>query len=480
MRPWFALILVICSTLLCPRVFACAPVDSTLQHVPAQYAARVQAKAQSIDEALTKKTDKYLNKLSRLENKILGKLQRLDPSKLQTLAPSSYDKWLGQAPNGAAGATPAYVPGLDTLKTTLSFLQQQPGGATNASGQLSSASAQVNQLQGNLNQANLVDQYIQQRRQELSQVLSQYSNLPSSITNTFNQYKETAYYYRQQVQAYKDMLSDPDKIEATTVSILSKVPEYQQFLSRNSFLASLFSAPPGGGSAPGILPASLTGLQTRSQVQQVIQQQMAAGGASAQQAAAQQMQAAQSQLANLKQQISQYGSSGGGMDLPPGFSPNSQKTKTLLKRLEYGINVQFAQSTNFVPSTANVGVTLGYKLNDKSTIGTGLAYTAGMGTGWNHIQFSNQAIGLRSFMDWKIKKSYYVVGGYEENYMTQFSSIADLKNVDAWEKSLLIGLERKYKISAKLQGNVQVLYDALYSQQIPRGQMIKVRVGYNF
>jgi len=192
------------------------------------------------------------------------------------------------------------------------------------------------------------------------------------------------------------------------------------------------------------------------------------------------MQAAQSQLANLKQQISQYGSSGGGMDLPPGFSPNSQKTKTLLKRLEYGINVQFAQSTNFVPSTANVGVTLGYKLNDKSTIGTGLAYTAGMGTGWNHIQFSNQAIGLRSFMDWKIKKSYYVVGGYEENYMTQFSSIADLKNVDAWEKSLLIGLERKYKISAKLQGNVQVLYDALYSQQIPRGQMIKVRVGYNF
>ena len=470
------------------------PGDSTAQHlqeVPAQYAAKVQAKAQSIDEALTKKTDKYLNKLSRLENKILGKLQRLDPSKLQTLAPSSYDKWLGQTPNsittpsGTTGATSAaapgtYVPGLDTLKTTLSFLQQQPGAVTNATGQLSSASAQVNQLQGNLNQANLVDQYIQQRRQQLSQVLSQYSNLPSSITNTFNQYKETAYYYRQQVQAYKDMLSDPDKIEATTVSVLSRVPAYQLFLSHNSFLASLFSAPPGGGSAPGILPASLTGLQTRSQVQQVIQQQMAAGGASAQQAAAQQMQAAQSQLANLKQQISQYGSSGGGMDLPPGFSPNSQKTKTLLKRLEYGINVQFAQSTNFVPSTANVGVTLGYKLNDKSTIGTGLAYTAGMGTGWNHIQFSNQAIGLRSFMDWKIKKSYYVVGGYEENYMTQFSSIADLKNVDAWEKSLLIGLERKYKISAKLQGNVQVLYDALYSQQIPRGQMIKFRFGYNF
>ena len=83
-------------------------------------------------------------------------------------------------------------------------------------------------------------------------------------------------------------------------------------------------------------------------------------------------------------------------------------------------------------------------------------------------------------MDWKIKKTYYVVGGYEENYMTAFSGIADLKNVNAWQKSLLIGLERKYKISAKLQGNVQVLFDMLYKQEVPQGQMIKFRVGYNF
>jgi hypothetical protein len=247
-------------------------------------------------------------------------------------------------------------------------------------------------------------------------------------------------------------------------------------------LAGLFAAPPGGGgTAPGSLPLNLGNLQTRSQVQGFIQQQLAPGGQAATQAAQQQMQVAQGQLNSLQNQITKFGSGGGGsdMDLPPGFQPNTQKTKTFLKRLEYGANVQFAQSTYSFPATANVALSLGYKINDKSTIGVGLAYLAGMGTGWDHIQFSSQGIGFRSSMDWKIKKTYYVIGGFEENYMTQFSSIAFLRNF-AWQKSALFGLERKYKINSKLQGNVQILFDALYKQEIPQGQMIKFRVGYNF
>ena len=366
--------------------------DSSLQrvqHIPTTYADKVQAKAQSIDAALTKKTSQYIDKLSKLEGRILAKLQKLNPSKTLTLSPSPYDSWLSRVQGNVPGATSAvassaapaaptnYVPGLDTMKTSQSFLQQ--GSAATS---LTGASAQVTQLQGNLNQSGLIDQYIQQRRQELSNLLSQYSNLPPGVTNEFNEYKETAYYYRAQVQSYKDMLNDPDKMEATALTVLNKVPASQQFLSRNSILAGLFAAPPGGGSAAGLLPVNLGNLQTRSQVQQLIQQQMATGGPSAQQAAQQQMQAAQNQLSSLQQQASKYTSSGssGDMDLPPGFQPNTQKTKTFLKRLEYGVNVQFARAAYDFPATANLGLTLGYKINDKSTVGVGLAYTAGMGT----------------------------------------------------------------------------------------------------
>jgi hypothetical protein len=461
-----------CATFLCHSLSAKELGDTTvqkIQQVPAQYAAKVQAKVQSVDDALQKKTTEYVNKLSKLENKILSKLQAISPSKLQTLAPSPYDKWLNQPPTTAPTN---YVPGLDTLKTTLSFLRQ-----SSASSSLSSASTQVTQLQGNLNQASLINQYIQQRRQQLAQLLSQYSNLPSSVTNTFNAYKEEAYYYRAQVQSYKDMLNNPDKMVATATAVLNKVPAFQRFFARNSFLAGLFAPPPGGGSAAGALTPVLGNLQARSKVQALIQQQISAGGSSAQQ-----MQVAQAKLTSLQQQLTKFGSSGGGgdMDLPPGFTPNTQKTKTFLRRIEYGANVQFAQAAYSFPATANIGLTLGYKINDKSTIGVGAAYVAGMGTGWNFIQYSSQSIGLRSYMDWKIKKTYYVIGGYEENYMTAFSSIADLRNVSAWQPSALIGLERKFKISAKLGGNVQVLFDMLYKEEVPEGQMIKFRVGYNF
>jgi hypothetical protein len=466
MRCLLTLLTLLCCCLSSAFSRAQLPQDTTLQHlqkVPAAYAAKVQAKAAAIDASVTQKTNEYVQKLSNLEARILSKLQKLYPSRSIALPPSPYTSWL----SGGSSAPTSYVAGLDTMKTSLSFLQQP--------------TTQVTQLQGNLDQSALINQYIQERRQQLSALLAQYTNLPPSITNTFDQYKETAYYYRAQIQSYKDMLNDPSKIETTALTVLNKVPAWQQFLSRNSILASLFAAPPGGGTAPGALPVNPGVLQTRTQVQSLITQQISAGGPAAQQAVQQQMQAAQAQLTSLQNQITKYGSSGGGadMDLPSGFQPNTQKTKTFLKRIEYGVNVQFARAAYSFPATANVGVTLGYKINDKSTIGTGLAYTAGMGTGWDHIQFSNQGIGLRSYMDWRIKKSYYVMGGYEENYMTQFSSIAVLRSV-AWQRSALIGLERKYKISSKLQGNIQLLFDALYRQEIPQGQMIKIRVGYNF
>jgi hypothetical protein len=198
--------------------------DTALQHlqqVPAQYVSRVQAKAQAVDEELTQRTQKYLNKLSALEAKITSKLQKLKPGAAAQLGPSSYDKYLGQFQGGSAPQT--YVGGLDTMKTTLAFLQTHPQ-LTTASQQLTGASGQVNQLEGQMNQATLAQQYIAQRQQQLGSVLSQYSNLPSSITNAFNKYKETGYYYKAQVQGYKDMLNDPEKCETTAVGILSKTP----------------------------------------------------------------------------------------------------------------------------------------------------------------------------------------------------------------------------------------------------------------
>jgi len=162
----------------------------------------------------------------------------------------------------------------------------------------------------------------------------------------------------------------------------------------------------------------------------------------------------------------------------PNFKPNSQKTKPFLKRLEYGFNVQFAKSSSLLPSTANLALTLGYKLNDKKSFGIGAGYVLGMGS-IKHISFSSQGLSLRSYLDWKIKKQFYASGGYEANYNSAFKNIEQLKNYNAWQRSFLAGISKKYKIGKK-NGEIKILYDFFAQRHLPVSSPVLFRTGYSF
>ena len=150
--------------------------------------------------------------------------------------------------------------------------------------------------------------------------------------------------------------------------------------------------------------ASLAGLQTRVQVNNLIQQQIAPGGLNAQAQFQQGIQQVQSQMQQLKNKLMQFGKGSSDDVMPQGFKPNSQKTRSFLKRLEFGTNIQAQKSTNFFPATTDLGLSVGYKLNDKSIIGVGASYKIGLGHGWNDMELSSQGAGLRSYVDWKIQK----------------------------------------------------------------------------
>ncbi len=147
-------------------------------------------------------------------------------------------------------------------------------------------------------------------------------------------------------------------------------------------------------------------------------------------------------------------------------------------RLEYGANIQSQKATSFFPTTSDIGLSLGYKLNDKSAIGIGAAYKVGWGRGWNHIRMTHEGLGLRSYVDYKLKGSLYLSGGYEQNYRTAFTSIEQLKDHSAWQSSGLLGLSKKYRVSKKVKGDVKLLWDFLSYQQVPRTQAVLFRVGY--
>jgi len=189
--------------------------------------------------------------------------------------------------------------------------------------------------------------------------------------------------------------------------------------------------------------------------------------------------AAKSQLDNLKDRLMKYGEGGADIDMP-NFKPNEQKTKTFIKRLEYGLNLQTQHANYFFPTTSDIGLSVGYKLNNSNVVGVGASYKVGWGKDISHVQVSNQGAGLRSFVDVQMKGNLFVSGGFEYNYQHPFGSFQQIRVLDIWEKSGLIGLSKivALKSGALKKTKVQILWDFLSYQQVPRTQPIKFRIGW--
>jgi hypothetical protein len=288
-----------------------------------------------------------------------------------------------------------------------------------------------------------------------------------------------AYYYTSHVNEYKSLLKDHDRAERKALELLSKTKLFKDFMRKNSMLASLFRLP---GDPNDPLPAaSLTGLQTRAQVNGFIQQTIAAGGPNTQQQIQQNIQEAQSKINELKNKLIQSGN-GNSEDELPDFKPNDQRTKSFLKRLELGTNIQSQKANGFFPTTSDIGLSLGYKLNNRSIIGVGGSYKIGWGQNIRHISITHQGVGLRSFADWKIKGSFWLSGGYEMNYRSEFQNVDVLNDINAWQESGLIGLSKVVSLKTKFFKNtkLQLLWDFLNERQVPRTQPLVFRIGYSF
>ena len=169
------------------------------------------------------------------------------------------------------------------------------------------------------------------------------------------------------------------------------------------------------------------------------------------------------------------------MDMP-NFPVNDQKKKTFLGRLEVGVNFQTSPTTDYYPTTANLGVSLGYKLGHNNTVGIGAAYKLGLGEGFQHMALSSQGVGLRSFLNVTVKKTWGVMGGFEYNYQQPFSSYQDIRNLSAWTKSGLIGVTKTVSMHNAVfkKTQVQLLWDFLSYSQIPRTSPVLFRVAYSF
>jgi hypothetical protein len=443
----------------------------------AKYFDEASGKSQKVKEKLNKETDRALQELQNLEKKMQKKLNRIDSAKAKEIFGNVKEKYGSLEQKLKQNKLTHYTASLDTLSTSLNFLHQDLpllSQAKETKEKLTQALSKVNALKDQFNKAEDIKAFIKERKQYLKEQLSQLG-----FAKELKKLNKQAYYYSQQINEYKALLKDHKKAGKKALEILSKTKPFRDFMRKNSQLASLFRLP--GDPNDPVSQASLAGLQTRAQVNNLIQQQLAIGGPGAQQQFQQNIQAAQTQLNQLKDKVMKLGQSSTDMEMPEGFRPNNQKTKSFMQRLEYGTNIQSQKANGYFPVTSDIGLSVGYKLNDKSLLGIGASYKMGWGQNIRNINITHQGVGLRSFVDWKIKGSFWMSGGYEMNYRNEFNGVVELKNLDAWQQSGLIGVSKAISLKTRFfkKTKFQLLWDMLSYHQIPRTQPIIFRIGYS-
>jgi hypothetical protein len=434
----------------------------------AGFLAGISKQYAGLQKALDKQSAHYLQKMQQAENNLLKKMAKKDSAAAAKLKASSpYAALNKKLQDTSTKQLKEYLPNYDTLLTTTNYLENKAANNPQLAAQAANAKATLQQFGSKLQASNELKKLMRERRQQLQEQL-QKLGMVKQIQGVSKQ----VYYYQQQVNEYKALLKDKQKLQQKALAALRESSLFKDFMKRNSLLAQLFKVPDNYGT-----PQSLAGLQTTASVQQLIGQRVAAGGPNAQQMLQQNLQQAQNQLKQLKDRVNQLGGSSSSAEMPQGFKPNTQKTKRFLKRIEYGLNFQSQKPRGILPVTTDIALTAGYKMNDKSIIGLGASYKLGWGSGIKDIHLSSQGAGLRSYVDMKLKGSFWITGGYEMNYQQAFQSYEQLQQWNAWQRSGLLGLTKKYKLGKK-QYQAQILWDFLSYQQTPRTEAIKFRVGY--
>jgi len=447
--------------------------DSSLQkaeQLPGKYLSDVKKKSERVERLVNKRADKAVTRLLKQEKKMKARLWKVDSVAAQNIFAKSIDS-LGSLKSGLKNKITSKLPAgnsyLDSLGGSLKFLEGKGALLGTSKEKLSGVTGSIESLQGKLQQADQIKAYIRQHKKELKEQLSKYTGFSKDLLKI----NKEAYYYGQQVNDYKAVLKDKKKAEAKAMELLKKMPAYNDFLRKNAQIAGLFNI----GAAGSNTAQRLESLQTRSQVEQMIQQRLGSDPA-ARQAVGQQMEQARTQINDLKEKFPDLDNAG---DMPD-FKPNPMKTKSFLQRLEFGGNIQFQKSNRYFPTTSDIAAQVGYQFHKNGTAGIGASYKLGLGSGWNNIAISHQGIGLRSFIDWKLKGSFFVNGGFEQNYVSTITHASQLVDWSGWQGSALLGLSKKYKVSAKLKGNIVLLYDFLAKQNTPSSSPIKLRLGYTF
>ncbi|HLG41525.1 MAG TPA: hypothetical protein VI461_17725, partial [Chitinophagaceae bacterium] len=365
----------------------------------------------------------------------------------------------------------------DKLTTSLKYLDQKKDSLDkNVIQPLNQAKDKVAQLNNQLDNTEAVQQFIKERKRHLIQQTFQYIGQNRYLKKI----NKDSYYLAETLKNYKKIFSEPGKSEEAALTLLMKIPAFNEFFQKNSALAGLFRLPsdPNDPSAQ----ANLAGLQTRAQVNNLIQQQISGAGPNAMDQFRQNLSEAQNQLNQLKSKVNQFGGSSSDDIMPEGFSKNDQRTKSFWQKWEFSTGAQSVKANSFFPATTDLSLMAGFRPHNGLIVGVGFGSLIGWGRDIRHIAISYQGLSGKSFAEIKIRGSFHFAAGFELNYRNEIRNFDQLRDYSAFQKSGLIGLSKLVAMKSKFfkKTKLQLLWDYLSFSQKPRTQSLLFRIGYTF
>jgi hypothetical protein len=185
-------------------------------------------------------------------------------------------------------------------------------------------------------------------------------------------------------------------------------------------------------------------------------------------------------IADLNDQKTKFGSIKSINDLPK-RRYNPMRDKTLRERLLPGVSIGIQTGTNFL---VDINPYLGYRLTERWIVGLG----------WNERIASNFDKGRYFISDYRVYGSRFFaqfrVGSKltlraEVEQMNTFIKPSLLQPMDQprrdWVWSYFVGIKQDFKISKKVNGNAQLLYNVYDPRrESPYSDRISLRFGFEF
>ncbi len=428
-----------------------------------------------LSKRIVRTNKRYLKKYFRSENKLHRKLCKLNPELADNIFSLKRDPlyYHQNDPNCLTAiknnsGSKEYFPKIDTLKSALDFLKKNSEYDNGIDSlKLAESTIESQKLEDELSQSSKLQQYFRERKMLSKGLVNDYPQLKSNYKDC----DKVNYYYHNQIEEYKNKYADFSNVDQKAIELLKNNADFKNFISKNGQLSAFSKIPSDWGN-------NLKGLQTIKQTKSLVNKDVKELGAEAKDIVKKNMEPMNNTFDKLKS--GNYGNTTNAADIPS-FKPNAVKTKSFLDRVEFGNNFQINPGKNSFPSTLSILFQAGYKITDKIKPGIGVSYILGLGNGWNKTKFSNEGIGLSSFLDYKISNILIFECGYEKkgSNPASFTNEKGSKKM-IWDDSALAGIKLKYNYKEKIIPTVSLLYNFLNNQHKTPSSAFIYRVGWDF